>query len=824
MGGRPSFGDGVSLNKRKILDQAQKFLHRKRLDQALKQYETLLTLDPNDTSARLKVGDIYLRRNDPERAIGAYAKVAEQFVHDGFEARAVALYKQVLQIDASRYEYCTPLGELYNKLGLIHEAINALQKAVDVCDQQGRKLEVLELLRKMAGYDPGNERVRCKLAEILWGEGNSEEALSEYDALATELRQRGKLEPSAEVFEKALELAPGHIAAHVGLAEVMLDLDRLEEAESHAQKISESESSAIDGWELMVRVLERQERPDELQDAYQRLADLHRSHGDKERARDIQQRYLPPQSFPPNDSSGSDEAESSSSWYEEGTAPAEGGQPATEDAEGTGEWVKTEEGDEAILEGLDGDFLPAAEPDQLLAEASVYLRYGKLPKAITCLDQILEIDPNHREALEKLGEAHFGRDDPVQAAALWRRAADVARTLGDRDHVALLEGRIAEIDPEAVARAAKDGGGSPAPKPASAGTESPETPEFPDPLISENDEFEIDVDFILSGEDEAPPPIESEAAPEEAASPETARSEPAPTESLVEVSEEKRRVVKEELEQAEFYLAQKMFEEATNCFKSVLEIAPNHPQALVRLGEIAQARGEDPGAFRVAGDDDSLDVEFAEAAEEPQAPAQPVDPMQLVDRHATAVLDGSNPDQHYDLGVGYREMGLIEHASEAFRRSLDAGVRPPDSLFMLGLCALDLKRPLDAISHFEQSLSMPDAGADQQVPLNYYLGRAFEMLGDRAQAQRVYELSAAINPDFRDLRKRLMTLHAHPDAGQVVVAVEAEGDGAFESFDDLIAEAEVILDSDDPGPATPPAAMPEPPEPAPRRRRKISYG
>jgi tetratricopeptide (TPR) repeat protein len=49
--------------------------------------------------------------------------------------------------------------------------------------------------------------------------------------------------------------------------------------------------------------------------------------------------------------------------------------------------------------------------------------------------------------------------------------------------------------------------------------------------------------------------------------------------------------VTEELEEAEFYIAQDMFDEAEEVLSRILEVIPNHPSAMLRMGEIAAARG-----------------------------------------------------------------------------------------------------------------------------------------------------------------------------------------------------------------------------------------
>ena len=54
----------------------------------------------------------------------------------------------------------------------------------------------------------------------------------------------------------------------------------------------------------------------------------------------------------------------------------------------------------------------------------------------------------------------------------------------------------------------------------------------------------------------------------------------------------------EDLEEADFYFQQGLHAEAEAIYQRVLALAPNHPLALVRLGEIAAAQGSDPGVDR----------------------------------------------------------------------------------------------------------------------------------------------------------------------------------------------------------------------------------
>jgi tetratricopeptide (TPR) repeat protein len=94
--------------------------------------------------------------------------------------------------------------------------------------------------------------------------------------------------------------------------------------------------------------------------------------------------------------------------------------------------------------------LPEGDPEQLFAEASVYLRYGKRDQAITSLEAVLEQEPEHRPALEKLGEGYAEVDRNSDAVSVWSRAAVLARSDGDESGFEVLRDRIAALDPDAA--------------------------------------------------------------------------------------------------------------------------------------------------------------------------------------------------------------------------------------------------------------------------------------------------------------------------------------------------------------------------------------
>jgi tetratricopeptide (TPR) repeat protein len=198
----------LAVNKRKLLDAARKYAQKGAKQKALKEYNTLLKLAPRDAKLRLEVGDAHRRWKENGEAIGHYHKVADQYQQDGFDARAVAVHKQILNLDPKRYAAYVALSDLYQRMGLDAEAIGALQAAADGYQREGQKREALELLRKMAQLDPSNTTSRLKVAELLKQEGLEDDAVEEFEAVAAELTRQGEAAAAEEVYQRVVEMRP----------------------------------------------------------------------------------------------------------------------------------------------------------------------------------------------------------------------------------------------------------------------------------------------------------------------------------------------------------------------------------------------------------------------------------------------------------------------------------------------------------------------------------------------------------------------------------------------------------------------------------------
>jgi tetratricopeptide (TPR) repeat protein len=81
------------------------------------------------------------------------------------------------------------------------------------------------------------------------------------------------------------------------------------------------------------------------------------------------------------------------------------------------------------------------------------------------------------------------------------------------------------------------------------------------------------------------------------------------------------------------------------------------------------------------------------------------------------------PDFNYNMGVACREMGLIDEAIEQFNIALEAGQKPFDAAYLLGLCFLDKDRPQEARRSFQEALKVEGIPKEKimavELALNY---------------------------------------------------------------------------------------------------------
>jgi tetratricopeptide (TPR) repeat protein len=121
-------------------------------------------------------------------------------------------------------------------------------------------------------------------------------------------------------------------------------------------------------------------------------------------------------------------------------------------------------------------------------------------------------------------------------------------------------------------------------------------------------------------------------------------------------------------------------------------------------------------------------------------------------------ISSEDAASHYDLGLAFMEMGLVDEAIAEFQVALRAGASPLATLELLGRCFVDKGQPAVASRVLERALMIPGTGEADVVGVVYQLGRCHEAMGSSAAAQEAYERVLAFDIRFRDTMSRLEAL------------------------------------------------------------------
>jgi len=123
-----------------------------------------------------------------------------------------------------------------------------------------------------------------------------------------------------------------------------------------------------------------------------------------------------------------------------------------------------------------------------------------------------------------------------------------------------------------------------------------------------------------------------------------------------------------------------------------------------------------------------------------------------------------DPETHYNLGVAFREMGLLDEAIAELQKvctSIDRGkafAQPVQTYTWLAQCFLDKGVPQAAIRWYEKALNIPGLDDEARVAINYELGSACETAQDKPAALRHFTSVYGSNIDYRDVAERIQAL------------------------------------------------------------------
>jgi tetratricopeptide (TPR) repeat protein len=121
-------------------------------------------------------------------------------------------------------------------------------------------------------------------------------------------------------------------------------------------------------------------------------------------------------------------------------------------------------------------------------------------------------------------------------------------------------------------------------------------------------------------------------------------------------------------------------------------------------------------------------------------------------------------ETHYNLGIAFREMGLLEEAISEFQKVAKATDRGRAFRYtmqcctLLGLAFMEKGQPGIAAIWYDRALQTPGNDPESVLALRYDLGVAQESAGEPVAALKSFSQVYAMNIDYRDVAERIAAL------------------------------------------------------------------
>ncbi|HEY3133446.1 MAG TPA: tetratricopeptide repeat protein [Gemmatimonadaceae bacterium] len=720
-------------NVEKLKKKAAEFEQKKQFDRALEVYLQIIGQtegqEDRDVTVYNRVGDLYLRLNKTDQAVNYYEQAVDLYTDGGYLNNAIALCNKILRHAPARHQIYYKLGKISAKKGFNSDAKKNFLEYADRMHRAGKDTDAFKALQEFADLCPGQDDIRLMLADQLAKAGKSAEAIEQLQILHESLDSEGRTAEAQATVQRIHSLDPT-VEPRRSKTPVKRDQGGLVFLDVGGSP--PKPRPKVEGFQRTAIAPEPPARP--------RTPPHIQPSPEFETLPDIEP--LPEESIPALEIQSNSLAEAPSSEV---------------DIEPTFD-LSISDIDVSPLEGLES----AADPTQFAIDPELGGAGAGVEGLVAANTTDAPDEPGLGEPLSTedplaglniLEDDRFFVHEPAAQESAPPAQAEQSSVVEDEvpgletidltiEHLELHEEKPSRHEEEKRA-----------PAPAAKAAPKPAPRKAPEPV-----------------EEEEPEPEQEEEVEEERPAPKPSKPKLVqPVQPLRMTRPKKKTKTPEHVEPpppaqrqpVNPFMRQKPKPKAPSPKSGQRVATPpsdipraatpkeNTPQAVDNFVDLADWLREErgPRSYRMIAEEDHN----REQGEE----ADFTDMLEKFKAGVAANVDDEDFDSHYDLGVAYKEMGLIDEAIAEFQKALRGATQRIRAYEALGQCFIDRNDYETAITVLGRALREPGMEDEDLIGVLYLLGYASEGSKKPRDAAAYYQRVFAIDIDFRDVSKRL---------------------------------------------------------------------
>ena len=263
-----------SQERAKIEALVDKLIKRGKLQEAIYEYQRLLSGTEQDIPIRTQIGDLYVRSNNNRKAVEEFFKISEFYERKGLHSKAIATLKRIVRLDPDYLDSIRKLAQLYQDQGFISEARRELARLANSLAKQGKIEDAIQVYRKLLKLSPHDMDSRTILANLLKKTGNIDPAMEEFNLVAEFLIKEKKLADARRILAEAQKLKEDYPRTLTNLIELFKLEDNRKEALNLVKNLLEKDKDNIKALYLLGNLYFEDDSFEQAEEIFNKIVSL----------------------------------------------------------------------------------------------------------------------------------------------------------------------------------------------------------------------------------------------------------------------------------------------------------------------------------------------------------------------------------------------------------------------------------------------------------------------------------------------------------------------------------------------------------------------